>query len=85
METNVNNTTEPQHDAKLPVSGSVLKIKLHEYAYHCGDGSCYNYGTITTINDIELPCHNQDAGTILQQVLEHLGYKVEIDYSDDVE
>jgi hypothetical protein len=24
METNVNNTTEPQHDAKLPVSDSVL-------------------------------------------------------------
>jgi hypothetical protein len=23
METNVNNTNEPQHDAKLPVSGSV--------------------------------------------------------------
>jgi len=23
METNVNNTTEPQHDAKLPVSGSL--------------------------------------------------------------
>ena len=65
------------------VSGSVLKIKLNEYGYHCGDGCCYNYGTITTVNDIELPCHNQDAGTILQQVLEHLGYKVEIDYSDD--
>lgn len=24
MENKVNNTTEPQHDAKLPVSGSVL-------------------------------------------------------------
>ncbi len=24
MEKNVSNTTEPQHDAKLPVSGSVL-------------------------------------------------------------
>lgn len=85
MENKLDNTKEPQPDLKLPVSGSVLKIKLHEYAYHCGDGCCYNYGTITTINDIELPCHNQDAGTILQQVLEHLGYKVEIDYSDDVE
>ena len=67
------------------VSGSVLKVEMHEYGYSCGDGCCYNYGTITTVNDIELPCHNQDAETILRQVLEHLGYKVEIDYIYDVE
>lgn len=67
------------------VSGSVLKVKLHEYGYSCSDGCCYNYGTITTVNDIELPCHNQDTETILRQVLEHLGYKVEIDYTGDVE
>jgi len=58
---------------------SVLKIKLHEYGYSCSDGCCYTYGTITTVNGIELPSHNQDAETILCQVLEHLGYKVEID------
>ncbi len=62
-----------------------LKIKLHEYSYYCGDGCCYNYGTITTINDIELPCHNQDNATILQQVLEHLGYIVEIENTYDDE
>lgn len=28
METNLNNTNEPQHDAKLPVSGSVEYIQL---------------------------------------------------------
>jgi len=28
METNVNNNTEPQHDAKLPVSGSAIKPPL---------------------------------------------------------
>lgn len=67
------------------VSGSVLKVELHEYGYSCGDGCCYNYGTITTVNDIELPCHNQDVETILRQVLEHLGYKVEITSSYDVE
>lgn len=67
------------------VSGSVLKINLTEYGYSCGDGCCYNYGTITTVNGVELPCHNQDVGTILQQVLEHLGYKVEIEHSNDVE
>ena len=30
METNVNNTTEPQHDAKLPVSGSVFVLQHKE-------------------------------------------------------
>lgn len=65
------------------IIGSALRIKLTDYGYSCSDGCCYTYGTITTVNGIELPFHNQDAGTILQQVLEHLGYKVEIDYSDD--
>jgi hypothetical protein len=60
----------------------ILKIKLIDYEYSCGDGCCYNYGTITTVNDVELPCHNQDAGTILEQVLEHLGYEVEIFYEE---
>jgi hypothetical protein len=32
METNVNNTTEPQHDAKLPVSGSYVVFEdSHEH------------------------------------------------------
>lgn len=60
----------------------ILKIKLIDYEYSCGDGCCYDYGTITTVNDVELPCHNQDAGTILEQVLEHLGYEVEIIYEE---
>ena len=66
-------------------SGSVLKINLTDYEYSCGDGCCYNYGTITKVNGIKLPCHNQDVGTILSQVLKHLGYKVEIEYGDDFE
>lgn len=60
----------------------IIKIKLIDYEYSCGDGCCYNYGTITTVNDVELPCHNQDVGTILEQVLEHLGYEVEIVYEE---
>lgn len=70
-----------QHNA----SGSVLNINLTDYGYYCSDGCCYNYGTVTKVNGIELPCHNQDAGAILGQVLEHLGYKVEIEHGDDVE
>jgi len=58
-----------------------ININLHEYSHQCGDACCFDYGTITTVNGVELPLHNQDAGTILQQVLEHLGYEVEITYS----
>jgi hypothetical protein len=60
-----------------------LEIELSEYGYYCGDGCCYNYGTITTVNGEELPCHNEDTGTILRQVLEHLGHEVEISYGED--
>lgn len=56
-----------------------LKIELNEYWYKCGDGCCDNYGTVTKINGIEMNAHNQDVQTILQQVLEHLGYDVEIE------
>lgn len=56
-----------------------VKIELTEYYHECGDGCCTTYGTITKVNGKELESHNQDAGTILQQVLEELGYTVEID------
>lgn len=55
-----------------------LKITLKEYSYSCGDRCCYKYGTITTINGEELPCHNQDSATIVRQILEYLGYEIEI-------
>lgn len=50
-----------------------LKITFQEYGYHCGDGCCYDYGTITTVNGIQLPTHNQDPETIVRQILQHLG------------
>ena len=56
-----------------------LKIELKEYCYNCSDGCCTNYGTITVVNGEEMAAHNQDAATILKQVLEHLGYEVEIE------
>jgi hypothetical protein len=62
-----------------------IKIKLTEYGHHCGDGCCYNYGTITSVNGVELPSHNQDAETIVKQILEHLGYSVEIEYDEDID
>ena len=55
-----------------------LNIDMHEYYYNCGDGCCTNYGTIIKVNGVELPSHNQDVYTILHNVLEFLGYEVEI-------
>ena len=55
-----------------------IKIDLIEYDYDCADGCCTTYGTITKVNDVELECHNQDTGTIITQILEHLGYEVEL-------
>jgi hypothetical protein len=55
-----------------------LKVELDEYSYKCGDGCCDHYGTVTTVNGVELPCHNQDAQTMIEQILTHLGYDVEV-------
>jgi hypothetical protein len=60
------------------MAGNILNIQLNEYNHQCGDGCCDIYGTITTINGVELSCHNQDTYTIVKQILEHLGYEVEI-------
>ena len=62
-----------------------LKITFTEYGYSCGDGCCYNSGTITTINGVELPLHNEDTETIVKQILEHLGYTVEVEYIYDLQ
>jgi hypothetical protein len=32
------------------------------------------------VNGVELECHNTDTETIVRQILEHLGYKVTIEY-----
>ena len=60
-----------------------LNISLTEYTYECGDDCCTNFGTVTAVNGVNLPYHNQDTQTILQQVLEHLGYEVEIESKYD--
>jgi hypothetical protein len=40
MKRNVNNTTEPQYDAKLPVVGSALSP---QYCRDCKNHPCDNY------------------------------------------
>jgi hypothetical protein len=55
-----------------------LKITLTEYSTTCGDGCCEDFGTVTNVNGVELDCRNTDTVTILEQILEHLGYDVEL-------
>ena len=55
-----------------------IKIEFNEYSYDCSDGCCNNYGTITVVDGVELPFHNQDLPTVVEQILQHLGYDVEI-------
>ena len=57
-----------------------INITLEEYYYNCSDGCCTTYGTITTVNGVELECHNTDTESIVRQILEHLGYQVTIEY-----
>ena len=60
-----------------------LLIELNDYSYHCGDGCCLNYGTITKVNGVELELNNTDTATIVTQILTHLGYEVEIKKMED--
>lgn len=60
------------------VNKEKLKIELIDWTYDCADGCCTNYGTTTKVNGEEMPLINQDVGTILEMVLKHLGYDVEI-------
>ena len=55
-----------------------LNIKLIHWVHNCSDGCCTDYGTDTIVNGEKMPLINQDAATILEMVLEHLGYEVEV-------
>ncbi len=56
-----------------------LKIKMIDYCHFCTDGYCLDYGTITEVNGHQMAVVNQDAATILECVLEFLGYEVEVE------
>ena len=60
------------------MSKEKIKIELDEWMYECGDGCCTNYGTTTKVNGVEMELQNQDTATIVEQILQHLGYEVEI-------
>jgi hypothetical protein len=53
-----------------------LVIELNEYDYTGSSNDIY--GMVVKVNGVEMPYHNLDVSTILEEVLEHLGYEVEI-------
>lgn len=53
-----------------------LSIELNEFDYTGSSNDIY--GMQVMVNGVEMPFINLDTETILQQVLEHLGYEVEI-------
>lgn len=55
-----------------------LDITINNYCYQCNDGCCSVYGIKVTVNGEELPLRNEDLYTQIEQILEHLGYKVNI-------
>jgi hypothetical protein len=62
-----------------------VKITLTDYGYPCGDGCCYNYGTIIEVNGERLESEDSDVASILESVLAHLGYSVEVTQKSDFE
>lgn len=62
-----------------------LEIALTDWTSECADGCCTDYGTTIKVNGKVLENNNSDRTTILEKVLEHLGYEVEIteDYLEE--
>lgn len=58
-----------------------LVIDLEEYDYTGSSNDIY--GMVVKVNGVEMPYHNMDVDTILEQVLTHLGYEVEINRTYD--
>jgi len=55
-----------------------LKIQLEHYTTVCTDGCCRDFGCSIKVDDVELENMNEDFGTMLTNILEHLGYEVEV-------
>ena len=60
-----------------------IKLTFKDWDYTCGDGCCYDYGTDVFVNGEEVSTHQSNLEQTLRDVLEHLGYEVEIEYEDE--
>lgn len=64
--------------------GKKLKLKTEYWDHTCGDGCCHSSGTDIYINDVRVSTGDYDnIHLILTDVLESLGYEIEIEYCDD--
>jgi hypothetical protein len=57
-----------------------LKIKTKSWDYTCGDGCCTTWGQDVFINNEKVSTGDyNNIELILKEVLEHLGYEIDID------
>ena len=56
-----------------------IKITFKHYGSYCGDGCCQGDFIKTSVNGEELDFGNTDTETIVQGILEKLGYNVTIE------
>ena len=56
----------------------INEIILEEYFSSCADGCCSDYGTIVTVNGVELESRDLSTEVILCEVLKALGVKADI-------
>ena len=61
---------------KNMVTKEKLLIDLEEYDYTGSSNDIY--GMVVKVNGVVMPYENMDVDTILEEVLTHLGYDVEI-------
>ncbi len=55
-----------------------VTVEFNEYDHTCADGCCNSWGFEVRVNGVELDAQNLDVQTQVRQILEHLGYEVEI-------
>lgn len=53
-------------------------VEFNEYDYQCADGCCNHWGLQVMVDGVVMNADNLDVQTQVQQILEHLGYEVEI-------
>jgi hypothetical protein len=70
-----------QHSRNTTTKHLTMKIEItfKHYDHSCADGCCLDYGIITTVNGEELDFRNTDTETIVEGILEKLGYNVTIE------
>ncbi len=57
-----------------------LKLTFEDWDYTCGDGCCYESGTKLKIDDVHVSDNVDCSQNHIIDVLQHLGYELEIEY-----